>query len=104
MKNRKYGVEGIVNGMDVSDWSPSKDKFIDVKYDKDTVDEGKAVAKETLQAEAGLPIDSKIPLIGFIGRLEEQKGVDIMLQAIPKIMRTCKAQIVRIFISILLFF
>lgn len=40
--------------------------------------------KETLQAEIGLPVDSSIPLIGFIGRLEEQKGSDILVEAIAK--------------------
>ena len=52
------GVEGIVNGMDTTDWSPNVDKFLDVKYDADTVDEGKALAKETLQAELGLPVST----------------------------------------------
>ena len=50
------GIEGIVNGMDTTDWSPNVDKFLDVKYDAETVDEGKALAKETLQAELGLPV------------------------------------------------
>ena len=50
------GAEGIVNGMDTTDWSPNVDKFLDVKYDADTVDEGKALAKEALQAELGLPV------------------------------------------------
>ena len=54
------GVEGIVNGMDSTDWSPNVDKFLDVKYDGDTVDEGKALAKETLQAELGLPVSHLI--------------------------------------------
>lgn len=40
--------------------------------------------KEALQAEVGLPVDRNIPLIGFIGRLEEQKGSDILSAAIPK--------------------
>jgi len=52
------GVEGIVNGMDTTDWSPNVDKFLDVKYDADTVDEGKVLAKEALQAELGLPVSS----------------------------------------------
>jgi len=47
-----------VNGMDTTDWSPNVDKFLDVKYDADTVDEGKALAKEALQAELGLPVSS----------------------------------------------
>eukprot|EP00873_Tetraselmis_striata_P011713 jgi/Tetstr1/431977/TSEL_021454.t1 len=88
------GIEGIVNGMDVGEWSPSKDKFLDVKYDKTTVVAGKAAAKELLQAEAGLPIDPSIPLFGFIGRLEEQKGVDILIKALPAILKAGKAQVV----------
>lgn len=46
--------------------------------------EGKALLKEALQAEVGLPVDRNIPLIGFIGRLEEQKGSDILVEAIPQ--------------------
>ena len=47
-----------MNGMDVTDWSPDVDKYLDVTYDKDTIEEGKAVAKETLQAELGLDVRS----------------------------------------------
>lgn len=41
--------------------------------------------KEALQAEVGLPVDRDIPLIGFIGRLEEQKGSDILVEAITEL-------------------
>jgi len=79
------GVEGIVNGMDPTEWNPMTDKFLDMPYDKTTVMEGKAAAKAALQAEVGLPVDPTAPLFGYIGRLEEQKGVDIMLAAIKDI-------------------
>jgi len=79
------GIEGIVNGMDPTEWNPAKDKFLDFPYDKTTVIEGKACAKQALQAEVGLPIDPEAPLFGYIGRLEEQKGCDIMFEAIPKL-------------------
>lgn len=46
--------------------------------------DAKPLLKEALQAEVGLPIDPNVPLIGFIGRLEEQKGSDILAAAIPK--------------------
>lgn len=49
--------------------------------------EGKALLKEALQAEVGLPVDRNIPLIGFIGRLEEQKGSDILVAAIPQFIK-----------------
>lgn len=45
--------------------------------------DAKPLLKEALQAEVGLPVDSDIPVIGFIGRLEEQKGSDILIEAIP---------------------
>lgn len=92
---RKVGVEGIVNGMDVEEWNPKKDKFLDMPYDKTNVAEGKRTAKAALQAEAGLPIDPKAPLFGYIGRLEEQKGIDILLAAIPKLIaKVPNAQVV----------
>ncbi|KEH18572.1 putative NDP-glucose--starch glucosyltransferase [Medicago truncatula] len=84
---RRTGVTGIVNGMDVQEWNPSSDKYITVKYDDSTVLEGKALLKEALQAEVGLPVDKNIPLIAFIGRLEEQKGSDILVAAIPQFIK-----------------
>ncbi|CAI8603210.1 unnamed protein product [Vicia faba] len=81
---RSTGIIGIVNGMDNREWSPKTDRYIDVHYDETTVTEAKSLLKETLQAEIGLPVDSSIPLIGFIGRLEEQKGSDILVEAIAK--------------------
>lgn len=47
--------------------------------------DAKPLLKEVLQAEVGLPVDKDIPLIGFIGRLEEQKGSDILVEAIPEL-------------------
>ncbi|XP_068314801.1 granule-bound starch synthase 1, chloroplastic/amyloplastic-like [Pyrus communis] len=80
---RKTGIFGIVNGMDVQEWNPSTDKYTIIKYDASTVADAKPLLKETLQAEVGLPVDRDIPVIGFIGRLEEQKGSDILMEAIP---------------------
>ncbi len=79
------GIEGIVNGMDVADWNPALDKFLSFKYNAQTMESGKAYAKASLQREAGLPVSPDTPVFGFIGRLEEQKGVDILLAAIDKI-------------------
>ncbi|KAI7997165.1 hypothetical protein LOK49_LG10G02750 [Camellia lanceoleosa] len=84
---RKTGITGIVNGMDVQEWNPSTDNYIDVKYNATIVMAAKRLLKEALQAEVGLPVDANIPLIGFIGRLEEQKGLDILAAAIPKFIR-----------------
>lgn len=91
----KGGATGIVNGMDTEEWDPRMDKFLTIKYNKTNVYEGKAAAKEVLQAEVGLPVTPGAPLFAFIGRLEEQKGVDILLAAVPKILaKVPNAQIV----------
>lgn len=82
---RITGICGIVNGMDAQDWDPTTDKYLSVKYDITTVMDAKPVLKEELQAEVGLPVDRSIPVICFLGRLEEQKGPDILAAAIPQI-------------------
>ncbi|KAK4421455.1 Granule-bound starch synthase 1, chloroplastic/amyloplastic [Sesamum alatum] len=84
---RKTGITGIVNGMDTQEWNPATDKYIDSNYDITTVMDAKPLLKEALQAEVGLPVDSSIPVIGFIGRLEEQKGSDILVTAVSKFIK-----------------
>ncbi|KAL6550552.1 hypothetical protein OROMI_021040 [Orobanche minor] len=81
---RKTCITGIINGMDTQEWNPATDKYIDYNYDITTVMDAKPLLKEVLQAAVGLPVDRNIPLIGFIGRLEEQKGSDILVAAISK--------------------
>ncbi|XP_051115414.1 granule-bound starch synthase 1, chloroplastic/amyloplastic-like [Andrographis paniculata] len=81
---RDVSITGIENGMDVQEWSPTTDKHIDCHYDINTVMDAKPILKEALQAALGLPVDKNIPVIGFIGRLEEQKGSDILAAAIPR--------------------
>lgn len=66
--------------MDTLEWNPATDKYLDVKYNKSNVFAGKKAAKEALQAEVGLDVSSSVPLFGYIGRLEEQKGVDILMK------------------------
>merc|ERR1711924_224812 len=70
------------------------DKYLEVNFDKDSVHAGKAAAKEALQAECGLPVDPDVPVFGFIGRLEEQKGVDILMEALPGLMEAAECQVV----------
>ncbi|CAI5512402.1 unnamed protein product [Closterium sp. Naga37s-1] len=83
---RATGIKGIVNGMDVSEWDPSEDKFLDARYDASNVLELKPALKEALQAEVGLPVRADVPVLAFIGRLEEQKGSDILSAAVEEIL------------------
>ena len=72
--------------MSAGEWDPATDAFLDVNFDAGSVEAGKAAAKAVLQAEVGLPVDPAAPLMGFIGRLEEQKGVDIIIAALPALL------------------
>lgn len=75
-------VEGIVNGLDTQTWDPSTDPHLPARYSAKNL-AGKAACKAALQAELGLPQDPDVPLVGFVGRLDWQKGVDLLLQATP---------------------
>lgn len=83
----KYGykLHGILNGVDYDEWSPTSDPFIAAPFDIDSM-EGKAECKKALQQTFGLPIRSDIPLIGLVGRLVEQKGIELIVHAIHALM------------------
>ncbi len=70
---------GILNGVDYSEWNPSIDRYIAQNYSIDDMS-GKKSCKRALQKDFGLKIDDKIPLIGFVGRFAEQKGINLIAQ------------------------
>ncbi len=75
------------NGIDYSEWSPQADACLDgdgyTRYDPATPGwrAGKAACKAALQAELGLPVNPDAPLLAFIGRLDHQKGVDLIMDS-----------------------
>ncbi|XP_065878675.1 soluble starch synthase 1, chloroplastic/amyloplastic [Euphorbia lathyris] len=83
--SRRMVLNGITNGIDISEWDPSSDKHIASHYSIDDLS-GKAQCKIALQKELGLPIKPDCPLIGFIGRLDYQKGIDLIRWAIPELL------------------
>ncbi|GJU38247.1 granule-bound starch synthase 2, chloroplastic/amyloplastic [Tanacetum coccineum] len=82
-----WKLKGIVNGIDKKEWNPEVDTHLTsdgyTKYSLDTLHTGKPQCKAALQKELGLPIRPEVPLIGFIGRLDNQKGVDLIIDAVP---------------------
>ncbi|ONK80542.1 uncharacterized protein A4U43_C01F18980 [Asparagus officinalis] len=83
--SRKSVLNGITNGIDVDEWDPAKDKQIPSCYSIDDLS-GKALCKQALQKEIGLPIRPDCPVIGFIGRLDYQKGTDLIRMAMPELL------------------
>ena len=74
LRFRSEDYRGILNGIDTEIWNPQVDKFIPQPYSTENL-KGKALAKAELQKQFGLPQDPKIPLIGLVSRLTEQKGI-----------------------------
>lgn len=82
LRSQAWKLRGVVNGIDCAEWSPETDAFLKgdgyANYSMQTLKQGKARCKAALQRELGLPVDPKAPLLGFIGRLDFQKGVDLI--------------------------
>jgi len=91
-------LSGILNGIDMEVWNPAADKFIKQNYSlTDSFVKGKQINKKALLAEFGLKTTEKMlnaPLLGFVGRLVEQKGIDLITAAIPKIIEETDANFV----------
>ncbi|KAI3975600.1 hypothetical protein MKX01_017513 [Papaver californicum] len=85
ISSRESVLDGITNGIDVDEWDPASDVHIPFHYSIDDFT-GKQECKAALQKELGLPVRPDVPLIGFIGRLDYQKGIDMIEAAMPELM------------------
>ncbi len=86
LRARAQAVIGILNGVDYREWDPRHDRHIAQHYSYDDL-RGKRVNKERLTAVTRLKIDPKTPLIGMVTRLASQKGIDILMDALPEALR-----------------
>lgn len=86
LRNHSGDIYGILNGLDYDAWKPQEDPFLVVPFTSTDLN-GKAANKAFLQDSLGLNVDPRRPLFGFVARLCHQKGVDLILQALPEMMR-----------------
>lgn len=85
-QRRYHDVSGVLNGCDYSQWDPKTDSHIAQTYDYQSL-EGKAVCKADLQLQMGLPQEPRVPLIGMVCRLTDQKGFGFILPIILRLMQ-----------------
>ena len=78
LRARSHDLRGIVNGIDVDDFNPETDKYIDHNYNAMNFRKEKIKNKRALQAELGLEQDDKKFMIGIVSRLTDQKGFDLI--------------------------
>lgn len=85
LRERSYALQGILNGIDVAGFDPATDKRIAANY---TVDDraGKAMCKAKLQEELGLEVRDDRPLMVMVTRLTRQKGMDLVMYALDRIL------------------
>lgn len=73
---------GILNGVDPAIWDPEQDLLLNARYNRDVLD-AKLENKRQLQITMGLKIDDKAPIFAVVSRLTKQKGLDLVLEALP---------------------
>ncbi|MEO6624024.1 MAG: glycogen synthase GlgA, partial [Burkholderiaceae bacterium] len=85
VRARGNHVSGILNGVDRQVWDPRTDACIAAQYSPATLD-AKARCKTAMQALMGLPTDARAPLFAVVSRLTSQKGLDLVLSALPELL------------------
>jgi|ERR1043166_4595533 starch synthase len=86
LRDRASALRGILNGIDPQEWSPEGDPHLAATYSARAL-EGKAECKAALQKRCGLPVRADVPVLSMVGRLVQQKGIDIFLQAFDELLR-----------------
>ena len=85
LRHRARDLTGILNGIDVDEWDPAHDPHLPVHYSQRKL-AGKGACKAALQRELGLPVRDDVPLIGMVGRLVDQKGLDLVVPSLSEIL------------------
>lgn len=86
---------GIMNGLDYEEFNPETDRFIVSHFSADSLDK-REPNKAALQKEFGLPQRKDVPLLGFVGRIDWQKGIDLIVEMLPHLLKDFDVQFVHV--------
>ena len=86
IRGRGAAVSGILNGIDEAVWNPATDAALPERYDLDRL-QGKRACRRAMQAQLGLAVDDQALLLTVVSRLTAQKGLDLVLAALPALVR-----------------
>jgi starch synthase len=87
LRSRAHKLHGIVNGIDDALWDPRTDPHISHRYAVSDVVAGKQANRAALQQQLGLQADAQAVLVGMVTRFAQQKGVDLLLAALPRLLQ-----------------
>lgn len=87
LSEHKEKLTGILNGIDTKKFDPGTDKLIKKRFTIHSFLHAREENKKDLQKLFGLPVDSSKPLFAFCGRLDKQKGLDLLLQSLPPLLK-----------------
>ncbi|MGH9423956.1 MAG: glycogen synthase, partial [Thermoanaerobaculia bacterium] len=82
LRSLSFKLQGILNGIDVEEWDPATDPHVSSPFHEGHL-LGKNLSKRAMLRELTLKIKAKTPLLGFISRLVDQKGIDLLIAALP---------------------
>lgn len=85
LRARSADLVGVLNGIDDEEWNPATDRHLPRGFDLEDL-AGKDACKAALQRETGLPVVADVPVFGFVGRLTDQKGIDVLAAILDGLM------------------
>ncbi|MEO6259021.1 MAG: glycogen synthase GlgA [Thermoanaerobaculia bacterium] len=85
LRSLSFRLHGVLNGIDTEEWDPASDPLIPAHFEAGRLN-GKVLSKRALLREAGLRYQAKTPLLSFVSRLVDQKGIDLLLPVLDRLL------------------
>ncbi|MEW6277680.1 MAG: glycogen/starch synthase [Candidatus Eremiobacterota bacterium] len=92
LRERSHRLVGILNGIDVDSYNPATDRTLATNFHAGDL-RGKARCKADLQRRVGLPVRPEVPLVGVVSRLDDQKGIRLIVEALPYLVSLSNVQV-----------